>query len=98
MGRQDTGRTATPRNRRRSTRADAATHFRELAEHRVPGHAATGIERVLIDSDGAVVLGEFGQTVTTRRAGRAGFTLARGRVDAARPRVRPGPVAIAHVL
>lgn len=70
------GRTATPWIRHRSTRADAAAHYLELAEHHVPGHTATEIERILIDGDDAVVLGEFRQTArSTGRAYRARFAL-----------------------
>ncbi|MFD7501627.1 nuclear transport factor 2 family protein [Streptomyces sp. NPDC059850] len=70
------GRTATPWIRHRSTRADAAAHYRELAEHHVPGQAATEIERILIDGDDAVVLGEIRQTARpTGRAYRARFAL-----------------------
>lgn len=70
------GRTATPWIRHRSTRADAAAHYRELAEHHVPGPAATEIERILIDGGDAVVLGEIRQTAkSTGRAYRARFAL-----------------------
>ncbi|WSR73128.1 nuclear transport factor 2 family protein [Streptomyces sp. NBC_01197] len=70
------GRTATPWIRHRSTRADAAAHYRELAEHHVPGLAATEIERILIDGTEAVVLGEIRQTaLPTGRAYRARFAL-----------------------
>ncbi|MEV1068737.1 nuclear transport factor 2 family protein [Streptomyces sp. NPDC050263] len=69
-------RSATPWIRRRSTRADAAAHYRELAEHHVPGEAATEIERILVDGDDAVVLGEIRQTArSTGRAYRARFAL-----------------------
>ncbi|MGW2325287.1 nuclear transport factor 2 family protein [Streptomyces sp. NPDC001700] len=70
------GRTATPWIRHRSTRADAAAHYRELAEHHVPGQAATEIERILVDGEHAVVLGEIRQTARpTARAYRARFAL-----------------------
>ncbi|MFE3652825.1 nuclear transport factor 2 family protein [Streptomyces sp. NPDC059152] len=70
------GRTATPWIRHRSTRADAAAHYRELAEHHVPGQAATEIERILVDGRDAVVLGEIRQTArSTGRAYRARFAL-----------------------
>ncbi|MEE4418064.1 nuclear transport factor 2 family protein [Streptomyces bugieae] len=70
------GRSATPWIRHRSTRADAADHYRELAEHHVPGQAATEIERILIDGNDAVVLGEIRQTArSTGRAYRARFAL-----------------------
>lgn len=67
---------ATPWIRHRATRADAAAHYRELAEHHVPGQAATEIERLLVDGDDAVVLGEIRQTArSTGRAYRARFAL-----------------------
>ncbi|MEU1799659.1 nuclear transport factor 2 family protein [Streptomyces sp. NPDC019937] len=70
------GRTATPWIRHRTTRAEAAAHYRELAEHHVPGAAATEIERILIDGDDAVVLGEIRHTARpTGRAYRARFAL-----------------------
>ncbi|WP_031088536.1 nuclear transport factor 2 family protein [Streptomyces sp. NRRL WC-3549] len=70
------GRAATPWIRRRSTRADTAAHYREIAEHHVPGEAATEIERVLVDGADAVVLGEIRQTArSTGRAYRARFAL-----------------------
>ncbi|WP_406476084.1 nuclear transport factor 2 family protein [Streptomyces platensis] len=70
------GRPATPWIRHRSTRADAAAHYRELAEHHVPGAAATEIERILIDGNDAVVLGEIRQTARpTGRAYHARFAL-----------------------
>ncbi|GAA4056678.1 nuclear transport factor 2 family protein [Actinomadura miaoliensis] len=70
------GRAATPWIRHRSTRADAAAHFRQLAEHHVPDQAGTEIERILVDGDEAVVLGEIRQTArSTGRAYRARFAL-----------------------
>jgi ketosteroid isomerase-like protein len=70
------GRAATPWIRHRSTRADAAAHFRELAEHHVPGQAATEIERIVVDGRDAVVLGEIRQTArSTGRAYRARFAM-----------------------
>lgn len=70
------GRSATPWIRHRSTRADAAAHYRELGEHHVPGSAATEVERILVDGDDAVVLGEIRQTArSTGRAYRARFAL-----------------------
>ncbi|PKV88225.1 nuclear transport factor 2 family protein [Streptomyces sp. TLI_146] len=70
------GRTATPWIRHRSTRADAADHYRQLIEHHVPGQAATEIERILVDGDDAVVLGEIRQTArSTGRPYRARFAL-----------------------
>lgn len=70
------GRAATPWIRHRSTRADAAAHFRELAAHHVPGQAGTEIERILVDGDDAVILGEIRQTAgSTGRAYSARFAL-----------------------
>ncbi|WP_302848933.1 MULTISPECIES: nuclear transport factor 2 family protein [unclassified Streptomyces] len=70
------GRGTLPWIRHRSTRADAAAHFRELAGHHVPGQAATAVERVLVDGRDAVVLGEIRQTArSTGRAYRARFAL-----------------------
>ncbi|MET9994360.1 nuclear transport factor 2 family protein [Streptomyces mutabilis] len=70
------GRTATPWIRHRSTRADAAAHYRELAENHVPEHVATEVERILIDGSDAVVLGEIRQTARpTGRAYKARFAL-----------------------
>ncbi|MBI0297957.1 nuclear transport factor 2 family protein [Streptomyces sp. PRKS01-29] len=70
------GRSATPWIRHRSTRADVADHFRELARHHVSEEAATQIERILVDGDDAVVLGEIRQTArSTGRAYRARFAL-----------------------
>ncbi|WP_306316484.1 MULTISPECIES: nuclear transport factor 2 family protein [unclassified Streptomyces] len=63
------GRRETPWIRHRSTRADVVGHYRGLAEHHVPERAATEVERVLVDGDDAVVLGEIRQTA--RRTGRA---------------------------
>ncbi|MFH8614209.1 nuclear transport factor 2 family protein [Streptomyces sp. NPDC017979] len=69
-------RAATPWIRHRSTRADAAAHYRALAEHHVPERAATAVERILVDGDDAVVLGEIRQTArATGRAYRARFAL-----------------------
>ncbi|MGW1777244.1 nuclear transport factor 2 family protein [Streptomyces sp. NPDC002104] len=70
------GRGATPWIRHRSTRADAAAHYRELAEHHVPEHVATEVERILVDGSDAVVLGEIRQTARpTGRAYTARFAL-----------------------
>ncbi|MET9352784.1 nuclear transport factor 2 family protein [Streptomyces sp. NPDC006617] len=70
------GRPATPWIRHRSTRADAAAHYRELAEHHLPEQADTGVERILVDGNDAVVLGEIRQTARpTGRAYRARFAL-----------------------
>ncbi|MFQ6397057.1 nuclear transport factor 2 family protein [Nocardia sp. KC 131] len=70
------GRTATPWIRHRSTRADAAAHFREIAEHHVPEQADTRIERIVIDGAHAVVFGEIRQTArATGRPYRSRFAL-----------------------
>ncbi len=70
------GRAGSPWIRHRATRADAAAHFRELAAHHVPGEAATEIERVLVDGEDAVILGEIRQTArATGRPYRARFAL-----------------------
>ncbi|WP_021594325.1 nuclear transport factor 2 family protein [Actinomadura welshii] len=70
------GRAATPWIRHRSSRADAAAHFREIAEHHVPEKADTRVERILVDGDDAVVLGEIRQTArSTGRAYRSRFAL-----------------------
>lgn len=70
------GRTATPWIRHRTTRADAAAHYREIAEHHVPGEEATQVGHILVDGDHAVVLGEIRQTArSTGRAYRARFAL-----------------------
>lgn len=70
------GRTATPWIRHRSTRADAAAHYRQLAEYHVAEEAGTEAERILVDGSDAVVLGEIRQTARpTGRAYRARFAL-----------------------
>lgn len=70
------GRAATPWIRHRRTRADAAEHYRSLAEHHVPDEVDTRVERVLVDGADAVVFGEIRQTARrTGRAYRARFAL-----------------------
>ncbi|MGW5868173.1 nuclear transport factor 2 family protein [Streptomyces sp. NPDC055239] len=70
------GRTTTPWIRHRATRADAAAHYRELAEHHVAGEAATQIEHILVDGAHAVVLGEIRQTArSTATPYRARFAM-----------------------
>ncbi|MCX5358914.1 nuclear transport factor 2 family protein [Streptomyces sp. NBC_00124] len=70
------GRPATPWIRPRSSRADAAAHYRELAANHLPDQAATEIERILVDGTDAVVLGEIRQTArATGRPYRARFAL-----------------------
>jgi uncharacterized protein len=48
--------------RPRSTRADAAGNFREIAEHHVPGESDARVHAVLVDGADAVVLGEVAHT------------------------------------
>nr|WSY49602.1 nuclear transport factor 2 family protein [Streptomyces sp. NBC_00886] len=73
---EEHGRTATPWIRHRVTRADAAEHYRDLAAHHVPGQAGTEIERILVDGEEAVVLGEIRLTARpTGRPYRARFAL-----------------------
>lgn len=70
------GRAATPWIRHRASRADAAAHYRQIAEHHVPEKADTQVERILVDGDDAVVLGEIRLTARpTGRAYRARFAL-----------------------
>ncbi|MEV8334694.1 nuclear transport factor 2 family protein [Streptomyces niveus] len=70
------GRAGTPWIRHRSSRADAAAHYRELGEHHVPEEAGTEIERILVDGNDAVVTGEIRQTArSTGRAYRSRFAL-----------------------
>ncbi|GGW46159.1 ketosteroid isomerase [Streptomyces lucensis JCM 4490] len=73
---EEHGRAATPWIRHRSTRADAAAHYRELAAHHVPEKADTSVEHVLVDGEDAVVLGVIRQTAApTGRAYTARFAL-----------------------
>jgi ketosteroid isomerase-like protein len=70
------GRTETPWIRHRAAGAEAADHFRLIAEHHVPEKADTVVERVLVDGDDAVVLGEIRQTArSTGRGYHARFAL-----------------------
>lgn len=70
------GRVATPWIREKGSRADAAAHYREIAAHHVPEEAGTVVERILVDGDDAVVLGEIRQTArSTGRAYRSRFAL-----------------------
>ncbi|WP_405614948.1 nuclear transport factor 2 family protein [Streptomyces sp. NBC_01511] len=70
------GRAATPWIRHRSSRADAAAHYREIGEHHVPEEVGTEIERILVDGNDAVVTGEIRQTArSTGRAYRSRFAL-----------------------
>ncbi|MET9295503.1 nuclear transport factor 2 family protein [Streptomyces sp. NPDC003077] len=67
---------AVPWIRPRSTRADAADHYRQLAAHHVPEKVGTEIERVLVDGPHAVILGEIRQTARpTGHSYRARFAL-----------------------
>ncbi|MEU6507046.1 MULTISPECIES: nuclear transport factor 2 family protein [unclassified Streptomyces] len=73
---EEHGRADTPWIRHRSTRADAAGHFRELAAHHVPEKADTSVERILVEGEDAVVLGVIRQTAApTGRAYTARFAL-----------------------
>ncbi|MBZ4322090.1 nuclear transport factor 2 family protein [Streptomyces huiliensis] len=56
---EELGRVETPWIRERSSRADAAAHYREIGAHHVPEEADTRIERVLVDGVDAVVTGEL---------------------------------------
>lgn len=70
------GRAATPWIRHRNSRADAAAHYRQIAEHHLPDKVDTQVERILVDGDDAVVLGEIRQTArSTGRDYRARFAL-----------------------
>ncbi|MEU6117839.1 nuclear transport factor 2 family protein [Streptomyces sp. NPDC047117] len=70
------GRAETPWIRHRTTRADAAAHYRELAEHHLPEAVGTEIERILVDGPDAVVTGEIRRTArATHRPYRARFAL-----------------------
>ncbi|MEU9479045.1 nuclear transport factor 2 family protein [Streptomyces sp. NPDC048191] len=73
---EEHGRPETPWIRHRSTRADAAAHFRELAAHHLPERADTRVERILVGGEDAVVLGVIRQTAApTGRADPARFAL-----------------------
>ena len=73
---EEHGSPATPWIRHRRTRADAAEHYREIGRHHRPEDVATEVERILVDGEHAVVLGEIRQTAKpTGRAYRARFAL-----------------------
>ncbi|MFW5416360.1 nuclear transport factor 2 family protein [Nocardiopsis sp. CNT-189] len=73
---EEHGRAATPWIRHRRTRADAEAHYREIGRHHRPEEAATEVERILVDGEHAVVLGEIRQTAEpTGRPYRARFAL-----------------------
>lgn len=59
----DSGHPAVPWIRPRSTRADVADHFREIAAFHVPEKSAGTVSRVLVDGTDAIVLGDIRQTV-----------------------------------
>ncbi|MET9657030.1 nuclear transport factor 2 family protein [Streptomyces sp. NPDC006510] len=59
----DSGHPAAPWIRPRSTRADVAGHFREIAAFHVPEKSAGTVSRVLVDGTDAIVLGDIRQTV-----------------------------------
>ncbi|MEV6760308.1 nuclear transport factor 2 family protein [Streptomyces sp. NPDC051105] len=74
--REEHDRPDTPWITHRTGRAGAAAHYRDLAAHHVPERADTRIERVLVDGDDAVVLGEIRQTAKpTGRSYHARFAL-----------------------
>ncbi|RFU36703.1 ketosteroid isomerase [Actinomadura logoneensis] len=56
------GRPETPWIRHRSTPAEAAAHFSQIAAHHVPEENGTRIDGILVDGGDAVVLGEIRQT------------------------------------
>src|SRR5690606_41734385 len=67
---------AVPCMRHRSTRAEAADHFRELAARHVPGESDAHVHAVLVDGADAVVLGEVAHTAKpTGRRYAAAFAL-----------------------
>src|SRR5690606_41633066 len=67
---------ATPWLRARRARADAAEHYRAIGRHPRPEDVATEVERIRVDGEHAVVLGEIRQTAKpTGRAYRARFAL-----------------------
>ncbi|MES9507712.1 nuclear transport factor 2 family protein [Streptomyces sp. NPDC000609] len=59
----DSGHPAVPWIRPRSTRADVADHFRDLAAFHVPEKSAGTASRVLVDGSDVIVLGDIRQTV-----------------------------------
>jgi ketosteroid isomerase-like protein len=59
----DSGHPAVPWIRPRSTRADVADHFREIAAFHVPEKSAGTVSGVLVDGTDAIVLGDIRQTV-----------------------------------
>ncbi|WP_020667707.1 nuclear transport factor 2 family protein [Amycolatopsis nigrescens] len=59
------GHPAVPWIRPRSTRADVAGHFREIAAFHIPEKSAGTASRVLVDGTDAIVLGDIRQTVRT---------------------------------
>ncbi|MER6914806.1 nuclear transport factor 2 family protein [Streptomyces sp. NPDC000594] len=61
----DHGHPAVPWIRPRSTRADVADHFREIAAFHLPEKSAGTVSRVLVDGTEVIVLGDIRQTVRT---------------------------------
>ncbi|MEV5572912.1 nuclear transport factor 2 family protein [Spirillospora sp. NPDC052269] len=59
------GRAETPWIRHRSTPAEYAAHFAEIAAHHVPEKNDTRIDRILVDGDDAFALGVIRQTART---------------------------------
>ncbi|GAA2528852.1 nuclear transport factor 2 family protein [Winogradskya humida] len=69
------GHPAVPWIRSRSSRADAAGHFRELEAHHVPELNGTSVTRILVDGEHAVVLGHIAQTARDGKAYTSPFAL-----------------------
>ncbi|MER7344799.1 nuclear transport factor 2 family protein [Streptomyces aurantiacus] len=70
------GRAATPWIRHRTRGDEAVEHYGGIAAHHVPEAADTQVERILVDGEHAVVMGEIRQTAQpTGRAYRARFAL-----------------------
>jgi ketosteroid isomerase-like protein len=70
------GRSETPWIRHRSSGQEAAEHFAMIGQHHLPEAADTQVERILIDGDHAVVLGEIRQSArSTGRPYRSRFAL-----------------------
>jgi ketosteroid isomerase-like protein len=69
------GHPAVPWIRSRSSRADAAEHFRELESHHVPELNGTSVHTILVDGEHAVVLGLIAQTARGGKAYTSPFAL-----------------------
>ncbi|MEW2357662.1 nuclear transport factor 2 family protein [Spirillospora sp. NPDC029432] len=59
----DEGHPDVPWIRSRTTREEAAAHFRELREYHVPEKNASQVHQILVDGTDAVVLATIAQTV-----------------------------------